>query len=184
MPRIAPRLRDRLCVAGFILLWFVPVVWHGVFSPPPIRGEPWNFHRCHDISCLFTDRPSSRNSYYVEVRYLGQPTWQTLDLAGYFDMEPFGYRTRMQRFLARWSGKKSRGRAELAAWLFRRHAELHPDAPQPIELRFVWAWTIPSVDEPPQGDGRPPPLSDFPPDRSRIMSIHRPQQEAADAPPR
>jgi hypothetical protein len=182
MTRIAPRLRDRLCVAGFLGLWLVPVVWHGVVSPARIPGEPANFHRCHDISCLFIERPESRNAYYVEVRYLGQPAWETLDLAGYFDMEPFGYRTRMHRLLARWNGKKSRGRDELAAWLYRRHAELHPERKQPIDLRFVWAWTVPSVDEPPQRNARPGPLSEFPPERTRIMSRHAPPKEAASAP--
>lgn len=173
MPRITPRLRDRLCVVGFLGLWIVPVVWHSV-SPARLRIEPWNFHRCHDISCLFTDRPASRNTYYVEVRYPGQPAWEPLELAGFFEMEPFGYRTRLQRYLERWNRKKSRGRQELAAWLYSRHAELYPERRQPIELRFVWAWTVPSVDEPPTGNARPPPLADFPPDRTKIMSNHFP----------
>lgn len=181
MPRIAPRLRDRLCVAGFIALWFVPVIGHSV-APARVRGEPWNYHRCHDISCLFTDRPTSRNYSYVEVRYPGQPAWETLELGGYFDMQPFGYRTRLDRYMERWTKKKSRGRKELAAWLFRRHAALHPEGPQPLELRFVWAWTVPSVDEPPTGNARPPPLADFPPDRIKIMSVHKPPGEAKRAP--
>ncbi|MDC0720910.1 hypothetical protein [Nannocystis bainbridge] len=176
-----PRLRDRLCVAGFIAFWLVPLVWHGFVSPARLPGEPAIFHRWHSISCLFTDRPNQRNTYYVQVRYFGQSEWETLDLAGYFEMEPFGYRTRMHRYLVRWRGKKSRGREELAAWLYRRHAELHPDRELPSELRFVHAWTIPSVDEPPTGDARPPPLSEFPEERTQIMSLHAPPPELADA---
>lgn len=54
-------------------------------------------------------------------------------------MHPFGYRTRLERLLGVWGDKPRRAHDELASWLFRRHAEAHPEQPRLTELRFVWA---------------------------------------------
>lgn len=169
-----PRLRDRLCVAGFLSCWLVPVLWHGAVSSGRLPGEPRALHRCHDIACLFSQRPSSWNTYYAQVRRDGRPEWLTLDLAEYFPMRPFGHRTRMHRFLIEW-GERSRGREELAEFIFRRHRELHPEAAQPVALRFVWTWTAPDIDRPPAGAWQPPPVERLPANRMRVLSTHTPE---------
>jgi len=177
--RPAPRLRANLCIAAVLLAWHVPVLYHGLVSPRPLPGVPWNVHRCHDVTCLFTDKPEARRHYYVQVRRDGRPDWQTLDLTEYFPMHPFGYRTRLERLLGMWAneyiGDAALAQKELAAWLFRRHGELHPEQPRLTELRFVWAWVLLGVDPPPQGAARQPPLESFAFDRKRVLSVHLPE---------
>ena len=101
-------MRDRLCVAAVLLAWHLPVLYHGVVSPRPLPGVPWNLHRCHDITCLFTDKPSARSHYYVQVRRVGRPDWQTLDISEHFPMrvarrgppaESFPYNRRRAKLL-------------------------------------------------------------------------------------
>lgn len=171
----APRPWDRLCVAAFVLFWLIPVFWHGAVSRKPLPGDLRFLHNCHDIACLFTTRPSSWNAYYVQVRSPGVPDWQTLDTREYFPMQPFGHRTRLHRFLIDWGNKGQRGRDEVAAFIFRRHRELHPDRRQPNELRFVWTWFAPLTDRPPAGRWNPPPVEQLPGNRMRILSTHRPE---------
>ncbi len=173
--RSSPALRDRLAVLAFLGLWLGPVLWHGAVSQAPLPGDPLVLHRCHDIACLFTRRPATWNAYYVQVRRAGVPTWTTLELTPYFPMHPFGYRTRLHRFLIDWGPENQRGRDELAAWLFERHRQLHPDAPQPAELRFVWTWLAPQVDRPPTGAWHPPPVEKLAANRMRVLSVHRPE---------
>ena len=169
-----PALHVRLLVAAFFALWLVPVFWHGAVSQRRLPGEPLLLHDCHNIACLFVNRPPSWNSYYVQVRSLGRPDWQTLDLAEYFPMQPFGHRTRLHRFLVAWGGsQRALGREEVAAWLFTRHQELHPQRRQPDELRFVWTWIAPDVDHPPEGAWVAPPVEALPANRTRILSVHR-----------
>ncbi len=175
----APRLRDRLCIAGVLLGWHLPVAYHGFVSALPLPGVPWNVHRCHDVTCLFDQGPRARHHYYVQVRSVGRPEWVTLDVGEYFPMQPFGYRSRLERLLGAWGDDGGRPHAELAAWLFARHREAHPELPQPSELRFVWAWVLLGVDPPPQGAGRPPPLESFPPQRRKVLSVHVPEERGS-----
>jgi hypothetical protein len=169
----SPRLRDRACVVAFLALWHAPVLYHGAVSQWPARGEPWLLHRCHDITCLFIDRTDTTHSYYLQAIYPGRD-WQTVDPFEYFPMEPFGHRTRMYRFLAYWRPERQGGRDELAAFVFRRHRELHPDDPQPTAVRFVHAWSKRRADVPPTGAWQAPPLSQVPPRQRRVLSTHTP----------
>ncbi|HEY0137577.1 MAG TPA: hypothetical protein VGB85_26010 [Nannocystis sp.] len=171
----APRLRDRLCVAAVLLAWHLPVVYHGLVSARPLPGVPWNLHRCHDITCLFDDKPVARHHYYVQVRRIGRPDWQTLDVSELSPMVPFGYRSRIERLLTMWGEKSGLAHRELASWLFRRHRELHPEQPQLTELRFLWTWVLLGEDPLPQGAARPPPAESFPFDRKRVLSVHLPE---------
>jgi hypothetical protein len=173
MPPNRPRLRDRAAVAALLLAWTFPVLWHGVVSRRALPGEPRALHTCHDIACLFSDRPRVWHSFYVQVRGPGRPGWQTLELAPYFPMQPFGHRTRLHRYLIDWGEGHAAARAELAAWFFARHAALHPDARQPDELRFVMTWSAPSPERPPQGAWAPPPFEALPANRVRVLSMHR-----------
>lgn len=170
-----PRLRDRLCVAAVLLAWHTPVLYHGLVSASALPGVPWNLHRCHDITCLFDQRPVARHHYYVQVRSPGRPDWQTLEVGEHFPMQPFGYRSRFERLNASWGADNEPARAELAAWLFARHREAHPELPQPSVLRFVWAWVLLGVDPPPQGAAHAPPLASFAPERRRVLSVHTPE---------
>lgn len=161
-------------VGLFLVLWAFPVLWHGAVSQKRLPGDPRWLHGCHDIACLFSDRPSAWHTYYVQVR-VGEGPWQTLELAPYFAMEPFGYRTRLHRFLINWGTGHEERRAELAAWLFERHRALHPEARQPTALRFAYTWTVPRADAPPQGRWRAPRIEEVAANRLRVLSVHTPE---------
>lgn len=167
-----PRLRDRFIVAAFFALWLAPMFYHGAITQRALPGEPRFLHRCHNNACLFTTRPSSWNAYYVQVRSFGLPDWQTLDLGEYFPMQPFGHRTRLHRFLLDWGPKRAAGRDEVAAYIFARHRLLHPERRQPDQLRFVWTWSAPTLDRPPDGAWQPQPVEALAANRMRVLSVH------------
>ncbi|MBL9102707.1 MAG: hypothetical protein JNL82_17305 [Myxococcales bacterium] len=169
--RVRGGLAGHLAVALFVVAWAFPVLWHGAVSQRRLPGDPQWLHGCHDVACLFSDRPAAWNTYYVQVRFAGGP-WQAFDVAPFFAMEPFGYRTRMHRMLIQWGDRHEERRAELAAWLLARYRALYPEAPQPVALRFAYTWTVPRADAPPQGRWRPPRIEDVAPNRLRVLSVH------------
>lgn len=169
-PRPRPRLRDRLCVAGFLLLWILPSVYHALWRAP-LPGEPAVLHDWHDIACLFSNRPPVWNLYFVEVRRQGRPLWEQLDETLDFRMEPFGHRSRLHRFLVRWGVKPSAGRQEVAEYLVASDRARHPGAPI-VALRFVWTGHVPDPDHPPEGAWSRPPLAQIPPSQRRLISVH------------
>lgn len=166
-----PRLRDRLCVAGFLLLWIVPSAWHGL-SRARLSFEPARLHDWHDIACLFPNRPSTWNLYYIEVRRAGHLSWEQLDEREFFALEPFGHRTRLHRYLVAWGPDRRRGHDEVAAWLVARDREVRPGTAPIVALRVVWTWHTPTPEDPPEGAWRQPPLAAVPPDRRRIFTLH------------
>lgn len=171
--RVRGGLVGHVLVGLFLAFWAFPVVWHGAVSQRRLPLDPSWLHGCHDVACLFSERPRSWNSYYVQARFTGGP-WQTLDVAPFFAMEPFGYRTRMHRFLIHWGegAAHEARRAELADWLLARYRALYPSAPQPAALRFVFTWSAPRVEDPPTGRWRAPRLEDVAPNRVRVLSTH------------
>jgi hypothetical protein len=160
----------------FVLLaWHLPITYHGVVSTHRLPGVPWNLHRCHDIACLFDQAPTARHHYYLQVRTAERPDWTTVDVDEYFPMQPFGHRSRFERLLGHWGDRPKRAHRELAAWLFARHRERHPEQSRWLELRFLWTWVNITEDPPPQGAARPPPAESFAYDRRRVLSVHRPE---------
>jgi hypothetical protein len=163
-----------LAVVAFLVLWAFPVLWHGAVSGRPLPGDLRRLHTCHDVACLFSDRPSAWNTYYVQVRR-STPVWETLDVSPYFAMEPFGYRTRLHRFLINWGPEAEARREELAQWLFARHQALAPEARPLTALRFAYTWTVPDPARPPTGAWRPPRIEEVPANRLRVLSVHAPE---------
>jgi hypothetical protein len=165
-------LRDRIAVAAFLALWLLPVAWIGLSG----RRPPLVPNRLCDlatISCLFTHAQPVWNAYYVHVQTREGGPWVELDETEAFAMQPFGHRTRMHRFLVEWGDRGDRGREELARFLVRRQIELHPEAPRPLALRFVWAAVVVDAEHPPQGAWRKPALRELPANAVRILSEHR-----------
>lgn len=166
-----PRLRDRLCVAGFLLVWLGPLAWHAV-RRAPLPGEPTLLHDWHDIACLFPARPPLWNIHYVEVLRAGRSTWEQFDETLDFRLEPFGHRTRLHRYLVRWGSGGEQGREEVAAYLVAADRARNPDRPRIVALRFVWTGFTPGADGPVEGPWQRPPLAGVPPTRRRILSVH------------
>jgi hypothetical protein len=151
------RKRDVLGLGAFVLFWLLPVAYRGLFAKSP-PGWPYRLDHLINISCLFTDRMHLWPLDYVEVQSSENGPWQQLPLDEYFTMQPFGYRTRMNEMLNRRLGMPSV--LELTAWFRKRHAELHPEAPQIRSIRLVSAFY--QVGGKPTGRWTEPPLQSIP----------------------
>jgi hypothetical protein len=100
------------------------------------------------VSCLFGQRPRVFDIYGVEILRRTGGGWQPLELDELFGLAPFGHRTRFDRFMARFGAHDEDAREELAQWIARRSAKLHPEAAPPVGVRFV-AWKYSPDDAPP-----------------------------------
>jgi hypothetical protein len=149
-PSPAPRLRDRVAVALFVVAFLIPLLLRASVLERPLPGTPRVLAKLQDIACLFPVKPNGWSSFYVQVLYPGDKQWTTLDQAELFPMQPFGRRTRMHRYLIDWDAKPSRRTADMARWVLERWAVLHPDAAQPLAIRFAHAWVYPRRDAPPE----------------------------------
>lgn len=168
-----PRRRDRVAVAGFLLLFLIPMFLRSTVGDAPLPRFPAVLLKVQTIACLFTHKPDGWSSYYVQVRAQDSPLWQTLEQAELFPLQPFGRRTRMHRLLAAWGAKPSAKTEDMARWIIARQLELHPNDPRPVELRFTRTWMIPSRDEPPRAGWRHPEWTEVPPQRRRVIVSYR-----------
>lgn len=166
---LAPRLRDRVAVAAFLLLLWLPMMARSSCHPAPLPGTPQLLAKLHAIACLFTHKPEGWSSYDVQVRYPGRVQWDSLDESDYFRLQPFGRRTRLHRLFVAWQAEPSTKTKHLARWLLARHEQLHPEGPQPEAIRFARAWMIPSADAPPQHGWRHPSWLEVPPRNRRVF---------------
>jgi hypothetical protein len=164
-----PRLRDRLAVSLFLILFFIPMLLRSTVIDGPLPGSPELLTKLHNIACLFTHKPTGWSSYYVQIQRSDTLTWDTVEQAELFPLEPFGKRTRMHRLLAAWKAKPGRRTEDMARWILVEWAARHPNEPAPIALRFTRAWMIPSADAPPQCGWEHPDWYDVPPRQRRII---------------
>ncbi|PRP91746.1 hypothetical protein ENSA5_53270 [Enhygromyxa salina] len=162
-----PRVIDVVALLGFALAWLVPMAWVAYLGEAPVDW-PINTRDAYAVSCLFGRGNERVSMFYVQVRHAGQPGWHDLPEHEYFGLEPFGHRTRFDRFMSRFGYREGAGvaRRELGLWLAAAHAERHPEQPPILALRFVWADRRISADDPPQGRWRKPP-------RAEAGPIHR-----------
>ncbi|MEM9458744.1 MAG: hypothetical protein AAGF11_31495 [Myxococcota bacterium] len=163
----------RLAVASFCLLLLVPVVLRATVHPAPLPGLPSWLSKLSNIACLFTYKPEGWDSYYVQVRYPGHERWQTLDQAELFPLQPFGRRTRMHRLLSVWRAQAGARTQDMARWILRRHAQLHPEAPPPEAIRLGRTWSFPDPERPPSAGWRHPAWAEVPPERRRVIASYR-----------
>jgi hypothetical protein len=171
-PPARPRARDRIAVWGFCLLWLFPVVYVGTTrrAPPmfpPLLAELTN------VTCLFTRAQPSWSTFYVQARTSASGPWLELDTRADFGLEPFGHRTRLDRYLVAWSGARGEAaRDELAQWFMKEHATRRPSELPLVELRFVTVSVPARHDRPPTGAWVRPRLDDTPPNHRRVLSTH------------
>jgi hypothetical protein len=158
-----PRYRavDVAALLGFTLLWLLPVAWVGVRGGPP-SSWPSSARDLYAVSCLFGRAQDRVSMFYVQARYASRPGWHDLPEQEFFRLEPFGHRNRFDRFMARFGYRPedAPARQELAHWLVAAHRERHPEAPQIVAVRYVWADRVITVDDPPQDRWRKPPRAD------------------------
>ncbi|HEY8377647.1 MAG TPA: hypothetical protein VIK91_14225, partial [Nannocystis sp.] len=96
----ALRIRRRDVAAALLVLvvWLVPIS-EGAIGAAPGRWWPTVIRDFGSISCLFRHRPEKVVYYFMQVLREGRREWELVDEASLFPMEPFGYRSRFDRFM-------------------------------------------------------------------------------------
>ncbi|MCA9690435.1 MAG: hypothetical protein R3A51_06640 [Nannocystaceae bacterium] len=168
-----PRVRRRDVVVGALVLlaWLTPLAQGAVLGRP--KG-PWPFFwkdLC-TVSCLFPTAPREIQYYHLEVARQGRPVFYPLEEAEYFQLQPFGYRTRFDYFMARWGAHSPAPRQDLVEWIARRDRELHPAEPPIVRVRFLRSIRPIRADTPPTGRWRKPPRPDRARDRVGVLAVH------------
>lgn len=128
----------------FVCIWLIPINCTGNLKaklytiPAPIRNQ-------YRISCLFTYASRSWATIHYEVRKEGQVEWEEGPLEGFFDLDIFGYRTKLNRIglASRYKdkngnvyGKNKRRLKEMGNFIATRWGENYPDDPEIKEVRF------------------------------------------------
>jgi hypothetical protein len=173
-PRRLLGVWDGFWVLALIALWLLPIFYVGSFRKD-VRALPIYLRYQQRIACLFTGAVGNWSTYHVEIRREGETGFVELPEAGYFDMEIFGYRTRMHRILG-FSRNRPRGgrrQREIAEYLHARHRELDATQGAIEELRFVRAWHPVAVLAQEKGCFVKPALAEVPPNRQRAFGHFR-----------
>lgn len=177
-----PRPIDVAALALFGLLWLVPMAWVGFRGGSPERW-PTQARDFYSVSCLFGTASERVSVFYVQVRRDGRSGWEDFDESEYFQLEPFGHRTRFDRFMARFGYQPDSelARAELARWLAVADRARHPELPRILAVRFVWGDVV-IAEQPPTGRWHKPPRSEFARVR-RLGDIHYLEPDQPEASP-
>jgi hypothetical protein len=130
-----PLLRDRLGAFAFGVLWLGPLSWTALAAVPP-AGLPTAYRDLCAVTCLFPTRPAEHVDQYVQLKWRGQPGWHDLDEREYFRLEPFGYRTRLDRYLSRWAWQRPIAQQELLRWIVETERARDPGGPGIEALRI------------------------------------------------
>lgn len=128
----------------FVLVWLIPINCTGNLKanlytiPAPIRNQ-------YRISCLFTYASRTWATIHYEVRKKGQLEWEEGPLSGFFDLDIFGHRSKLNRIglASRYKdkngnvyGKNKLRFIEMANFIATRWGENYPEDSEIKEVRF------------------------------------------------
>lgn len=164
---------DLIKAAAFTIAWLIPMGLSGLIGYPP-EWLPTRMRDIYSVSCLFDDRPTRHSSFYVQLRYEDSPAFVEWEESDFFRMQPFGHRTRFDRYMSRYGWRKNDklARKQLAEWIATRHAKVHPDRAPVVAVRFLFVDTLIDGGEAPQGHWEKPRCSTLPP--SQLHRVGRP----------
>jgi hypothetical protein len=110
------RLRYNIAIVSLLAGWAIPVLYFGLTDSTP----PWIPKAIADranVSRLFPREHGSFFVYELQAKSTSGGDFEPLHEHLFFQMRPFGYRTRLQRFLGR---STPQSRLSLANWLHDR----------------------------------------------------------------
>jgi hypothetical protein len=90
-------------------------------------------------------------------------------------MEPFGYRTRLHRFLINWGPEAEARREELAQWLFARHRRCFRRRVSRRRCGSPTRGRCRTHSAAADRAWRPPSIEEVPANRLRVLSVHVPE---------
>lgn len=153
-PEPQPLRRDLVVGSLVFALWLVPIL-EGALNRAPGRHWPPLVRDMGSVSCLFSTLPERFSYFYVQLRRAGRE-WEYVQERELFPMEPFGHRSRFDRFMERWGARDHRARDDLARWIAARDRQLRPHEPPVVAVRFLYANREIRRDDPPQGHWQKP----------------------------
>ena len=127
-----------------ILFWLIPMAMTGALKAK-LHSFPVAVRNQYRISCLFTHSSKYWHTIHYQVRLKDEIAWQEGPLDGFFDLDIFGYRSKLNRIVlasraTKTSGKlysKNRKRLEeLSVFIGERWGLLYPEDPPVMEVRF------------------------------------------------
>lgn len=169
-----PLRRDVAAAALVLVVWAIPIS-EGAIQAAPAAWWPTVVRDLGSISCLFRHRPESVPYYFVQVLRAGRRDWEPIDEAALFPMQPFGFRSRFDRFMERFGARSERARLDLARWVAARDRELDPGRSPIVAVRFLAGAQKIDPARPPAGRWHKPDVAANP---TRILSTHDLSQEA------
>jgi hypothetical protein len=160
---------------GFLLLWLLPVTYHGLTGLRPMPFFPVRFLHLTNISCLFTRAVPSWPFEYLQVLPAQGGQWETLRESDYFQMPVFGNRTRLSELTR--SELPPQAFYELAVWVQQRYADRHGSFPVAVRvLRTYYTGT-----GAPTGRWTQPPLEAVPEEARAVVFTFYPGQRQVPA---
>lgn len=162
--RWQPRVRDLIIALVFVMGWLVPLTVTALRADG-LRGLPIRVRDFYSVSCLFDTRSERISMFYAQFRLAGEDYWRDVPEDELFQLEPFGHRDRFDRFMARFGcgDGDQLARRELAEWLAERYAELYPESPPVVAVRYLWADEQLGDYPPPEGEWVKPERSEMKP---------------------
>jgi hypothetical protein len=127
-----------------VFLWLIPMGMTGTFKSK-LYTVPAFVRNQYRISCLFTNSSKYWHTVHYQVRLNGQTSWQEGPLEGFFELDLFGYRSKLNRIVLASRYKNKRGRIsgrnkkrliELANFIGTRWEELYPSDSDVRQVRF------------------------------------------------
>jgi hypothetical protein len=163
-----PLRRDVAAALLVLVVWLVPIS-EGAIQAAPAAWWPTIVRDLGSISCLFRHRPESVSYYFVQVLRSGRREWEAIDERALFPMEPFGYRSRFDRFMERFGHRSEVARLDLARWVAARDRELNPVRSPVVAVRFLAGAQAIDRARPPAGRWHKPDPAAAP---TRVLSSH------------
>lgn len=132
------RKRDLICLVGFFFLWLIPIFYYGMIGKT-VPHLPRSLAHVSRISRLFYWRSNTWTVPYLQASFDSKDQWVTLPEEEYFQMKPFGYRTRLCQLTILSQVKLGkRPYEELCGWVRDRYRQLHPeDTRKLVGIRLV-----------------------------------------------
>src|SRR5690606_18885637 len=96
-----------------------------------------------------------------------RPDWEPIDEPALFPMQPFGYRSRFDRFMERFGARSETARADLAGWIAGREDARAPGRARVIGVRFLAGNAPIEAARPPAGRWHKPDSRG-----ARVLSTH------------
>ena len=124
----------------YLLLWLLPISWVGS-TYSDVKFFPTVIKQQNRVACLFTNEARAWKTYHIQIQLGGSGEWVEMPLDDYFEMDIFGYRTRLHRLLSvSWRKYKGIDRTrEMSNFVKTRYDKLNPDGPSLDAIRYIRA---------------------------------------------